>query len=300
MKKSIAMLLSLVLALTLLAACGKTEPGPDVSDVTTDANGEAVVTEGGDTATEATTVTTEDAAATTAEEPTSEVTTAGESKAPETTEEILAFYAAAVDKALAANKQVSKHCKTVIARPLQGDDAIKKLLKIDIAGFGVEKTVCGFLGEGESTWNQSMKEALQPSTLRMDDVTGATATANEDGSVSFVINVKNCTNPKKLAEGGSPMGRFTWDFTSIQSVNDEIAGAEAEIPGLKINIAKKTLNYSNIKITATVGADGNFTKLVHSYNYTARVEDVEVKFIVKVGSGEYGQGNATGTMTFKF
>jgi len=294
MKKYIALLLSLVLALTLFAACGKDpDAGIDGKDVTTVAGeGETAATEPGELAT-TTEVTTE----ATTEEPTTDAAL----KAPEGTEEILAFYAAAVDQARAANKQVSKHCKTVIARPLQGDDAIKKLLKIDIAGFGVEKTVCGFLGEGESTWNQSMKEALQASTLRADDVTGATATMNEDGSVSLVINVKNCTNPKKLAEGGSPMGRFTWDFTSIKNVEDSIAGAEKDVPTLKISIPNKTLNYSNIKITATVGADGAFTKLVHSYNYTARVENVEVKLaIVKLGGGTYGQGNATGTMTFKF
>ena len=97
------------------------------------------------------------------------------------------------------------------------------------------------------------------------------------------------------------MGRFTWDFTSIKNVEDSIAGAEKDVPTLKISIPNKTLNYSNIKITATVGADGAFTKLVHSYNYTARVENVEVKLaIVKLGGGTYGQGNATGTMTFKF
>ena len=292
MKKYIALLLSLVLALALFAACGKT-PDPVVDDnaVTTAANeGETATTDAGELAT------TEAATEATTEEP----TTDGANKAPESTEEILAFYATAVDNARAANKMVSKHCKTVIARPLQGDDAIKKLLKIDIAGFGVEKTVCGFLGEGESTWNQTMTEALQASTLRTDDVTGATATVNEDGSVSLVINVKNCTNPKKRDEGGSPMGRFTWDFTSIKNVNDEIAGAEQDIKGLKIDIPTKTLNYSNIKITATIGADGNFKSLVHSYNYTARVENVEVKFIVRVGGGEYGQGNATGTITYKF
>ena len=169
MKKYIALLLSLVLALTLFAACGKDpDAGIDGKDVTTVAGeGETAATEPGELAT-TTEVTTE----ATTEEPTTDAAL----KAPEGTEEILAFYAAAVDQARAANKQVSKHCKTVIARPLQGDDAIKKLLKIDIAGFGVEKTVCGFLGEGESTWNQSMKEALQASTLRADDVTGATAT----------------------------------------------------------------------------------------------------------------------------
>ena len=292
MKKFLAALLSLASALTLLAACGKTAgtavAGPSTADEvnTTD---EAPVSAAPTTEGSSEPATGEEPTANDGEEP----------KAPQSTEEILAAYAAAVDKTLAANRQVSKHCRTVIKKPLEGDDAILKLLKISIAGFGVEKKVCELLGEGDATYNQPMVEALQKSSLRVDDVTSASATIDEKGAVSLTINIKNCTNPLKLDEGGSPLGRFTWDFANIKTVDNGIASAEKDVPGLKINIAKKTFNYTNIKITATISPDGVFTHLVHSFNYIGRVEDVEVKEVfVKLGGGKWGQGNAAGTITY--
>jgi len=329
MKKSLAILLSLTLALTLLAACGKEQPIGETTttgtgDTTTAENGTTAPGAAGDTTTgtdettvggsdvttgvgETTTVGSEDPAkpgdttTTKLGETTTKDSGSGGPKAPQGAAAILAAYANAVNKSLAANKQVSKLCKTKINRPMQGDDALLKLLKIDIAGFNVENVVCGLLGEGENTYKQSMKEALQPSTLRADDVTGATASIDAAGNVSLVISVKDCVNPAKLAEGGSPMGRFTWDFTSLKTVSDGIASAEDTVPTLKINIDKTTLSYTNVKITATISADGVLTKLVHSYNYSARVEKVTVKMaILTVGKGEWGQGTAIGTMTYTF
>ena len=328
MKKTLAILLSLVLTLTLFAACNKDKDSGETTttagDTTTADNGTTAPGGSGDSTNgtgDTTTIGTEDTTGVgdTTTTGTDDTTAAGDTTttklgetttqnsgnngpvAPQGTAAILDAYAAAVNKTLAANKQVSKECKIVINRPMQGDEKILNLLKKSVASFNVENTVCGLLGEGQGVYNQSMKEALQPSTLRMDDVTGATASMDANGNVSLVINVKDCVNPQKLAEGGSPMGRFTWDFTSLKTVDDGIATAEKDIPTLKINIDKKTLSYTNVKITATISADGVLTKLVHSYNYTARVEGVAVKaFGLTVGSGEWGQGTATGTMTYTF
>jgi len=288
MKKILATLLSLALALTLFAACGKTEKdGDDVSvaPVIADPGGSDETTE--PPTTEPTTTTTE---ATTED---------NTPKAPEGAAEILEAYAAAVDKSHAANFKMAKHCKTTIKKPLEGDNGILKLLKISIAGINVQNAVCDILGEGDSTWHETMQEGLQKSHLRVDDVTSATATIDDKGAVSLTINIKNCTNPLKLSEGGSPIGRFTWDFANIKTTDEGIAGAQKDVPGLRINIAKKNFNYYNIKITATISPDGVFTHLVHSYNYTARVEDVEVKMLIaKLGGGKWGQGTATGTITY--
>lgn len=223
---------------------------------------------------------------------------------PETKQQAIQIYSAAVEKILKANPTIRKTCVTSIKRPLEGDDGAKKLLKLKIGGYGVEKTVCGDLfGEGSHPYTQTAKEALQPCWLEEDDITGFTFQTLPNGDVLLTISVKNCINPLKpwYNQGSSPLGSFTWDFTNIQSIEDGVKEAEKTLPGLKISVGKKTVSYSNIQIKATIRPDGGFASLVHSFNFSARAEDVEVRlFAVRMGGGSYIQGTATGTVTYTF
>ena len=204
--------------------------------------------------------------------------------------ESLAAYAAAVDKTQASvSKKGTKRVKVDIANPMEGDDGMQKFLKMNIAGVKAQKAVCDVLGEGDAAYEQDAKEGPQTSSLRASDMTKATAARDAKGNTVLTIHVKDCENPLKLAEGGSSLGRFTWDFANIATADAGVARVQKDVPGLKVNIAKKSFRYNNIKIAATVSPDGVLTDLVHSCQYTARVEGVEVKLLVaKLSSGDWG------------
>ncbi|MCL2107357.1 MAG: hypothetical protein FWH26_09935 [Oscillospiraceae bacterium] len=314
MKKAIAILLGLILALGIFAACDKnggetTQPETSTTEAVTETTTEPETSEPETETTEPTDqteTTTEpldtNVNATTATTGMDDTATTTGAAVPQGTAAILKAYADAVDKSLAANPQVKKVCNTVIAKPLDGDDNIKKLLKIDIAGINVQNKVCEFLGEGNNTYNQSLQEALQKSHLTANDVSSASAKQLANGNIELTINVKNCSDPAKLGEGGSPLGRFTWDYTNVKSVRQGISDAENDVPGLKINIETIIVNYYSISIVAVINpASGRLVGLTHSYRYDARVEGVQVKeFIIPLGKGDWGAGKATGKITYTF
>jgi hypothetical protein len=218
---------------------------------------------------------------------------------------VLGAYTAAVDKGRATSgKIVNKKCTTTIKKPLDGDPNLVKLLGISVFGFDVQNTVCSFLGEGTSEYNdQTVKESLQKCTLTTADLTSAKASRDAKGNLVLEIGVKGGTNPTKMDDGGmvSPMGKFTWDYENEKSTRAAIVGAENDVPGLHINIQTIKATYSDVKIKAVIAPDGRFVTMNHSYKYTARVEGVEVKEIfITVGKGEWGQGNATGNIDYTF
>lgn len=220
---------------------------------------------------------------------------------PKTKKEAIALYAATVDKTLAANKNLTKNVKITIKKPLDGDDNLKKLLKIDVAGFNVEKTVCEFLGEGDETWTLSAKEALQRSYLTESDVSGFSASKDARGNTVLILHVIDCVNPLKFDEGGSPMGRASWDFPNVSSVRQGIKDAEDYLPSLKINIDTVMLYYTQGYAKAVIRPDGSFDSLLHTFQCKVRVEGIEVRFLrLRIGGGEWAGGNGEGFVTFTF
>lgn len=288
-KRTIAMLFAALLA---LAACGgpagPSAAGPEESQT---ALTEAPTDAAGPTTGEAATTNTEAA------------TEVGSSFIlPKTNREAIDLYAAAVAHTLELNPAIHKRVVKVIDRPLSGDDSILKLLKISIAGFGVEKVICqDLMGEGDTVYEERAKTGLQPCWLQESDVTGFTAEAADDG-IRLTIFVKDCTNPAKpwLKQGSSPIGNVTWDFTNLQDIYDGMKEAEKTVPGLKINIGKVTTNFYDGQVRAVIRPDLTFASLVHTAGQKVRIEDVDVRLIgIRLGGGEWGGGTGVGTITYR-
>ena len=299
MKKILAVLLVCLIAAALFAACKEnipagatTSPDPATTVTTPSTSGTDGLSDPSEPVTTTAEITSDTdgspAGATTVQD------------APEAwdTAKVLASYMDAVNKALAANGQVHKVCNTTIKKPLDADEKLAKLLALEVAGFNVQNTVCGLLGEGQGTYDQSAKEAVQACTLTVADLTSAKASLDGNGNTVLEIGVKGGINPMK---NKSPLGRFTWDFCDLDTVAAGIADAENTVPGLKINIAKKEFNYSNVKIHAVISPAGKLLRMTHSYTYTAKVENVEVKeLFITLGSGERASGSATGKQEYTF
>ena len=313
MKKATVLLLGLLLVLSVLTACGK--PAVEAGSTTAAtlatsatettqppaaSGSEITETEPNDTET-----TTESASEDTTTDP--EGTTAkteGGIKEPETIKEAIALYAAAVDKTLKANPVITKRCLKVIQRPLEGDDPVLRLFGIQIAGYGVEKTICEDLfGEGDVTYVQPAKGGLQPCWLRESDVTGFIAKTLPNGDIELHIGIKDSTNPTKPKdnEGPSPIGNVTWDFTSLKDIREGIVDAQSTVPGLRINIATIRTDFYNCQGKMVIRPDGSFASLTHIADNKVRVEDVEVRLIgIRLGGGEWGGGVGKGTITYVF
>ena len=306
MKKAITLLIGAALAFSLFASCGKLEGKP--------------VAATGTTVTESTALpepqppepTTEDIEEYITEDPALTTTSPEESsiiqpegiQEPKTIQEAIDLYAAAVDKTLRANPVVTKRVLKVIERPLQGDDSVLRLFGIDIAGYSVERTICEDLfGEGDATYVQPAREALQACLLRESDVTGFTAKTLPNGDIELHIKIKDSTNPAKPkdGEGPSPIGNVTWDFTSLKDIRQGIVDAQSTVPGLRINIATIKTDFYNCQGKAVIRPDGSFASLTHIADNKVRVEDVEVRLIgIRIGGGAWGGGVGHGTITYTF
>ena len=223
---------------------------------------------------------------------------------PQTNQEAIDLYAAAVERTHQLNPTINKRVVKVINRPLQGDSGILKLLRISVAGFGVEKVICeDLMGEGEATYVEPAKEGLQPCWLKESDVTGFTATPRANGDIELTLRIKDCTNPLKpwLNQGSSPIGNVTWDFTNLQDVSDGIKEAEKTVPGLRIRIGKVTTSFYNSQVRAVIRPDLTFASLMHTADQKVRVEDVNVKLVgIRLGGGAWGEGTGRGTITYTF
>ncbi|MDR0531846.1 MAG: hypothetical protein LBG83_07275 [Oscillospiraceae bacterium] len=318
MKKALAVLLGLVLALAVLPACGKT-PDPTVTTAapTTTAEPESLDvvnpeqdgTESSEPEPSETTTIEPDSGAVTTTAPDDSITTTEATEpttaaGPANKQEAIDLYAAAVNATLKKNPNISKNCDVKIGRPPEGDDGFQKLFKINIAGYKVESVVCGdLLGEGSNVYDQKCSEGLQKSYLTAGDVTGYNAKVLPNGNTELTLTIKNCTNPNKpyANQGNSPIGNFTWDYANVQTTREGIANAEKTVPGLKINVDTVTFDYSNISIKAVIKPDGTFAALTHNFKYHVRADKVEVKLaFVRMGGGEYGGGIGVGVIDYKF
>ena len=288
MKRTLLCTLALLLVFGL-AACGKTPDEPPGTLTT------ALTTAAQTQPTAASTALTEEDIAAGAEPD-------GVFKEPRSIKEAIALYAAAVDRTLQLNPTVTKRVLKVIERPLQGDDSIMRLFGIDIAGYSVERTICADLfGEGDVTYVQPAREALQPCWLRESDVTGFTAKTLPGGDIELHLRIKDSTNPTKPweNEGPSPIGNVTWDFTSLKDIRDGIVDAQSTVPGLRINIVTIQTDFYNCQGKAVIRPDGTFVSLTHIADNKVRVEDVEVRLIgIRLGGGEWGGGTGHGTITY--
>jgi len=290
MRKPLALLLVVALSLALFAACGPAGTAETTTEQTT-TSPEIITRE----PTSETTTLPDEAATTEPEEGFRE---------PKTIEEAIALYAAAVDKTLEDNPTINKRVEKVIHRPLKGDDRLLRILRISIAGYGVEKVVCEeLMGEGVQTYVERANTGLQPSWLRESDVTAFSATEKEGGDIALVLRLRNCTDPGKpwLNQAPSPIGNVTWDFTNLPDIQDGIKEAEGTVPGLKINIAHITMDFYDIQVKATIRPDGSLASLVHSANQRVRLENVDIRLIgIRIGGGDWGVGTGTGTITYAF
>jgi len=223
---------------------------------------------------------------------------------PKTIKEAIDLYAAAVDKTLKDNPTINKRVEKVIDRPLNGDEKLLRLLRISIAGYGVEKVVCEeLMGEGVQTYVERANTGLQPSWLRESDVTAFSAATKANGDIALVLRLRNCTDPGKpwLNQAPSPIGNVTWDFTNLPDIQDGIKEAEGTVPGLRINIAHVTMDFYNTQVKATIRPDGSLASLVHSANQKVRLEDADIRLIgIRLGGGDWGEGTGTGTITYTF
>ena len=289
MRRAVAAV-GLSLVIGLLAACGPADSTEITTEITT-ASPEVTITE-----------------------PASESTTASEEisvtepdegfREPKTIKEAIDLYAAAVDKTLKDNPTINKRVEKVIDRPLNGDEKLLRLLRISIAGYGVEKVVCEeLMGEGVQTYVERANTGLQPSWLRESDVTAFSATTKPNGDIALVLRLRNCTDPGKpwLNQAPSPIGNVTWDFTNLPDIQDGIKEAEGTVPGLRINIAHVTMDFYNTQVKATIRPDGSLASLVHSANQKVRLEDADIRLIgIRLGGGDWGEGTGTGTITYTF
>ena len=299
MRKICALLLGLILPLGLFSACGKPVDEPNS---TTEITSEYIETETTDIiCDDPTTVAAE---TTTSPDESSSTEPEDGFREPKTIKEAIALYASAVDKTLKNNPIVTKRVLKVIERPLQGDDSVKRLFGISVAGYGVEKVICEDLfGEGDVTYVQPAVEALQASLLRESDVSSFTAKTLPNGDIELHIKIKDSTNPAKPkdGEGPSPIGNVTWDFTSLADIRQGILDAQGTVPGLRINIATIKTDFYNCQGKAVIRPDGSFASLTHIADNGVRVEVVEVRLIgIRLGGGEWGGGIGHGTITYVF
>ena len=209
-----------------------------------------------------------------------------------------------MDKTLRDNPVVTKRVIKAIQRPLQGDDSVLWLFGIDIAGYSVEKTICEDLfGEGDVTYVQPAREALQPCWLRESDVTGFTAKEEANGSISLTLYIKDSTNPTKPwdKEAPSPIGNVTWDITSLKDIRQGIVDAQSTVPTLRINIETITTEFYNCYGKCVIRPDGSFVSLEHNADNRVRVENVEVRLLgIRIGGGAWGGGTGKGSITYTF
>jgi len=302
MKKAAALLLGLALVVGLLSACGPAGMPGSTTELTTS----SPETQPPEPTTEDIEEYITEAPALATIPPDESSTTQPEEgfREPKTIKEAIDLYAAAVDKTLKDNPTINKRVEKVIHRPLNGDDRILRLLRISIAGYGVEKVICEeLMGEGVQTYVERASTGLQPSWLRESDVTGFTAKTLANGDIDLVLRLRNCTDPGKpwLNQAPSPIGNVTWDFTNLPDIQDGIREAESTVPGLKINIAHITMDFYDIQVKATIRPDGSLASLVHSANQKVRLEDAEVRLIgIRLGGGDWGEGTGTGTITYAF
>ncbi|MDR1734294.1 MAG: hypothetical protein LBR73_05385 [Oscillospiraceae bacterium] len=306
MKRISAALLALLLMLSLFASCGKDtatgsttlppttaeapttlppEPTPLEPEPTEPA---MTATETTEAATEATETTTDPAANKTA---------------------VIQLYNDATVKAYTTGQTFDKKVTTTVS--MKGDEPTEKLLDTDILFWSIRSVVEKFLGSGtEENTGKAAKFWMQKSILKPEDVTSAEAVKNADGTTALTIRVKDCTNPQRVNsattvvgenQGNSPMGRFTFDHIDKDYMNVNIGYAEKDVPGLKITIAEANMKYKNIVIKATLDKDGKLTgTLTHTWDYTATVDGIAVKFVVDLSTDGHATGTGHTVCTYKF
>jgi len=283
MKKLIAILLSMILAITLFAACNKTDD-PKVDDeanstVAAGANGDAV--EGDDAVT---TAAPDDAAteATTAEPTTAEVTTAAEEADP---------YIAPANLGSLSKAEQLEYFNAVANRVREEKPGFKKdtLLKIDkislsgAAGVanGIIEMVKNKLMPGEWTYDTVSKgqsntwffsENANASDLRESDVTSITSTKSGDGW-TIKVNIKKETNPGKGT--GSAHARIA----GIQTRQEVLSAITDISDAISADPNNATLNYHSGYATVTVNAKGQVTSAENGFQVSAIANDVKISII---------------------
>lgn len=306
MKKAIAILLGLTLAMGSLAACGRSsEEKGGTAPAVAETGSQNTMTAPKDSGN---TVGMEAPSGTAPGETESSVDTTtidgqAEDALPENKKEAIALYAIAVDKALAENRQVVKTTNVRAKRPFDGDDGAMRLLSANIIGINVEAAICEGLNEGTRVYTEPMRDAMQRCALLESDVTGFTAEKNAQGNTALTLNIKDCRDPLQFRDGGSPIGRFTWDFPDVAATYESFKGVEDAVPGLRIKIDKITYRYTNIIIKAVIRPDGSFAALDYYFKYTLRMEGIlvtEIGIKVAGGGGEWGQGSADCDVNYKF
>jgi hypothetical protein len=306
MKKAVIILLGLALALGILSACGRSpeEKGGPAPAAAQTGNPETVAASensGNTRETEEPSETVPDETGSVAE--TSTLAGQEEDALPGDKIEAIALYAAAVDKALAGNRQVVKTTNMRAKRPFDGDDGAIRLLSASIIGINVEAAICEGLNEGTRVYTEPTRDAMQRCALLESDVTGFTAEKNAQGNTALTLNIKDCRDPLQFRDGGSPIGRFTWDFPDVAATYESFKGVEDAVPGLRIKIDKITYRYTDIIIKAVIRPDGSFAALDYYFKYTLRMEGIlvtEIGIKVAGGGGEWGQGSADCDVNYKF
>ena len=279
MKKLIAILLCMILAITLFAACNNTDDAKvddeANSTVAAGANGDAV--EGDDAVT---TAAPEDAVTT--EPTTEEVTTAAEEADP---------YIAPANLGSLSTAEQLEYFNAVANRVREEKPGFKKdtLLKIDkislsgAAGVanGIIEMVKNKLMPGEWTYDTVSKgqsnnwffsENSNASDLRVSDITSISSTKSGDGW-TIKVNIKRETNPAKNL--GSAHARIA----GIQTRQEVLSAITDISDAISADPNNATLTYHSGYATVTVNAKGQITSAGNGFQVDALANDVKISII---------------------
>ncbi len=294
MKKITALLLAVAMLLSF-AACGEKTPDPvetTVPDETTEALGEVVDATTAEEETDATEPVSGEEATTVEGEVTTavdETTVAEETTAavkPETKDEIISYYNAAVNKAVAAKVGFNK-LRYVDNEKLNAGILLKTFgdVMYKFMGIGAENKYTMDVTKGQ--WESDLPhQYLRKSTLSGADVTGATCTAN-GSQYTIVLNVKGGSSyaDKNKKSNNSPIDKCGicvgdgdksyFDHKTaivIYDAIDDILGG-----------AKVSESYKNAKVKAVIDST------------TGKLVSLTVEYDINVVIDVAGGGNATGS-----
>jgi len=282
MKKLIAILLSMILAITLFAACNNTKDDPSVTE---DANSTVAAGADGDTTEEGDAVITEPAT----EEPTTEEPTTEE---PTTAEADADPLVAPANLGSLSNAEQLEYFNAVVnnvrtEKPGFKKDSLLKIDKISLSGAagvanGIIEMVKNKLMPGEWTYETKTKgsgnvgtflsENANASDLRASDVASITSTKSGDGW-TIKVNIIKETNPGK---GTSSAHSRLMGILTRKEVLDEITNISDAISADPNNA---TLNYHSGYATVTVNAKGQVTSGGHGFQVAAIANDVKISII---------------------
>ncbi len=232
------------------------------------------------------------------EKPTNTVKpTEAPSNKPTTKEQILQYYANAINTAFAKKPGLTKNTQTVITKDIHGDEGVNKLLNLSIPFVKTtgRQVVNNFLGIGDPANNVTPKNTdlqgngiLFESKLTPAHVTSAIC-EEQGNNYKLTINLMDETNPKR--DNSSAIGSCFRNYKAKEDVYTELK----DYAFLNVKIDNIIMKTHDVMITAIIDKESNqFSELKIEMPFDVRLEGIKVLAF----GGDWGEGSAKTTALY--